>query len=227
MYGKALSYAPTDSTLLLSRSLAHMMTTPPRLDLALADADAAIQYGPTNWQAWLQQGQIRLKMGDMDGAEGALVNAVGFAQGVDKLTAQRSLADLRSQRAMSPPVANRPASSVPSTSPATSPSLELPIRTPPAVSTPQAINTQPAPQASSTTSPATADSCPTSLPALTTQASSNLAPSPITTTSSSTVPAASNAQSAPAQSLSQGSWAWPSSKLTSSVSQTLFCPRLN
>jgi len=42
MYDEALSYAPRDSTLLLSRSFAHTMTTPPRLDLALKDADAAI-----------------------------------------------------------------------------------------------------------------------------------------------------------------------------------------
>lgn len=101
MYDEALRYAPTDTTILLSRSFAHMMSTPPRLDLALQDADAAIQHSPTNWQGWLQKGDTHLRMGDINGAEEALVNAVGFAQGVDKFTAQRLLADVQARRGQS------------------------------------------------------------------------------------------------------------------------------
>jgi hypothetical protein len=214
MYDEALSYSPTDLTLLLSRSFAHTMTTPPRLDLALKDADAAIQYSPTNWQAWLQQGETRLKLGDMQGAEDALVNALRFAEGVNKVTAQRSLADVRARRAMPPPAAEQRPSSVPSTSPAASPSSELPIRTPPSVSDPQAIHTQPTSQTSSTTSPATADSRHT--PRATSIPQPSQAPSAPTRRPASTIqvprtstlspqglpPAASNTQSTPARSSS-------------------------
>jgi Flp pilus assembly protein TadD len=98
MYDEALRYAPTDTTILLSRSFAHMMSTPPRLDLALQDADAVIQHNPTNWQGWLQKGDTCLRAGEINGAEEALKNAVGFAQGVDKFTAQRLLADVQARR---------------------------------------------------------------------------------------------------------------------------------
>src|ERR1700722_1813590 len=106
MYDEALGFAPTDTTLLLSRSFALMMSTPPKLDLALQDADTAIQHNPTHWQAWLQKGEARLKMGDVNGAEEDLMKAVGFAQGGDKLTAQRSLADARSRRGQPAPAGN-------------------------------------------------------------------------------------------------------------------------
>src|SRR5438034_6307312 len=43
MYDAALRSAPNDPSLLLSRSGAHSMSTPPRRDLALKDADAVIQ----------------------------------------------------------------------------------------------------------------------------------------------------------------------------------------
>jgi hypothetical protein len=98
MYDEALRCAPTDTELLLSRSFAQMMSKPPRLDLALQDADAAIQHRPTHWHGWLQKGETHLRMGDIKAAEEALMNSVGFAQGTDKLTAQRSLADVQSRR---------------------------------------------------------------------------------------------------------------------------------
>lgn len=97
MYDKALRIVPSDPALLLSRSFAHIMSTPARLDLALKDADAAIQYSPKAWQFWLQQGEMRLKIGDIQGAEESLVNAVRFAQGFNKTIAQRSLADARAR----------------------------------------------------------------------------------------------------------------------------------
>lgn len=239
MYDEALSYSPTDLTLLLSRSFAHTMTTPPRLDLALKDADAAIQYSPTNWQAWLQQGETRLKLGDLQGAEDALVNALRFAEGINKVTAQRSLADVRARRAMPPLAAEQRPSSVPSTSPAASPSSELPIRTPLSVSDPQAIHTQPTSQTSSTTSPATADSrhtpratsipqpsqapsAPTRRPASTIQVPSTSTLSPTRTASSSITPAASNTQSTPARSSSFSS---TQSKSTAGAPSTRQSPK--
>jgi tetratricopeptide (TPR) repeat protein len=110
------------------------MTTPLRLDLALIDADAAVQYDPTNWQAWLQQGETLLKMGDGEGAEESLLNAVQFAQGANKLTAQKSLAEVRVRRTGQPPAAEQPAPSIQSKSPVAWSTSELPIRAPPAPS---------------------------------------------------------------------------------------------
>jgi hypothetical protein len=131
MYNKALKYAPSDITLLLSRSLAFSLSNPPRLDLALQDTDAAIQLSPTHWQGWQQKGEILQKMGDFQGADEALVNAVGFADGADKLTARRSLVESRARRnqpsaAMEPPTEPPtlfPASSAPPTVPLDAPSV--------------------------------------------------------------------------------------------------------
>ena len=112
MYDEALRCAPADTTLLLSRSFAQMMSTPPRLDLALQDADAAIQHCPTSWQGWSQKGETHRRMGDIKKAEEALVNAVGCAQGMDKLTARRSLVDIQSQRGRASPTASPSSTSV-------------------------------------------------------------------------------------------------------------------
>src|SRR5256885_1205258 len=57
MYNAALRSAPDDLSLLLSRSMAHSMSAPPRLDLALKDADAVIQLNPNWWQGWRQKGE--------------------------------------------------------------------------------------------------------------------------------------------------------------------------
>jgi hypothetical protein len=125
MYDEALKCEPTDTTLLLSRSLAQMMLTPPNLHLALQDADAAIQHCPTSWQGWLQKGETHLRMGNIKAAEAALMNAVGFAQGMDKLAAQRSLADIQSRRSKGSPVAGPSGTSVQSTSPTPFPEPSL------------------------------------------------------------------------------------------------------
>ncbi|OBT76638.1 hypothetical protein VF21_05330 [Pseudogymnoascus sp. 05NY08] len=97
MYDEALAATPTDKALLLSRSFAHAMSTPPNLDLALKDANAAIQIDSRNWQAWQQLGETRLKMGHIAVAMEALENALGLANGYDKVTVQRALTEARSR----------------------------------------------------------------------------------------------------------------------------------
>jgi tetratricopeptide (TPR) repeat protein len=125
MYDEALKCEPTNTTLLLSRSLAQMMLTPPNLHLALQDADAAIQHCPTSWRGWLQKGETHLRMGNIKAAEEALMNAVGFAQGMDKLAAQRSLADIQSRCSKGSPVAGPSGTSVQSMSPTLFPEPSL------------------------------------------------------------------------------------------------------
>lgn len=102
MYDEALAAIPTDTALLLSRSFAHAMSTPPSLELALKDANAAIQINAQNWQAWQQLGETRLKMGYIAAATEALENALRLAKGYDKVTVQRALTEARSRS--SPPV---------------------------------------------------------------------------------------------------------------------------
>jgi hypothetical protein len=119
-----------------------MMITPPNLDTALIDADAAVKYDPTNLQAWLQQGETLLKMGDGEGAEESLLNAVQFAQGTNKLIAQKSLVEVRIRRIGQPPAVKQPASSISSKSPVALSTSELPIRATPATPTPQQPKTQ-------------------------------------------------------------------------------------
>lgn len=158
MYNKALKNAPSDTTILLSRSLAHMLSSPPQLDLALQDADAAIQINPTHWHGWQQKGATLQRKGDFQGAEEALMNAVGFATGVEKVAAQGSLADARARRDQSSPVVELPSSSVPSISP--TPHSSLPVRpAPTSIPATPPSNTQFVPQRSASTKlPAAASS---------------------------------------------------------------------
>jgi hypothetical protein len=132
MYTEVLRHASADTALLISRSFALMMLTPPRLDLALQDTDVAIQHNPTSWQAWLQRGETLLRKGDVTGAEKAFLNAVGFAQGPDRLPARRSLTDARARRRqISPTAAAKPSrTSVQSTVPTQTSAPSLPT-TPP------------------------------------------------------------------------------------------------
>ncbi|EER22999.1 hypothetical protein D8B26_004292 [Coccidioides posadasii str. Silveira] len=99
MYEAALRVAPNDISLLLSRTMALSMTNPPRLDLALKDADTVIQLDPRSWQGWLEKGRILSRMGDLQAAEEALTNAVGFASDYGRNVAQSALADVRARRA--------------------------------------------------------------------------------------------------------------------------------
>jgi hypothetical protein len=138
MYGEALRTRKTDPVLLLSRSLAHMMSTPPRLDLALQDADTAVRYDSSNWQGWLQKGECHSKNGDINQAEEAFVKAVTFAQGKDKLVAQTSLGGVRARRGQVLSATESSSASVQST-PLTNPSIGR--RNPPAI-TPPALNSR-------------------------------------------------------------------------------------
>ncbi len=113
MYNAASRLAPNDEAILLSRSVAHSMSTPTNLDLALNDADTVIQLKPEWWHGWLQKGEILSQMDDLEGAEESLTNAVGFAQGVDKSLAHRTLANVQSRQARSPSSTSRAESELP------------------------------------------------------------------------------------------------------------------
>ncbi|KAH0555637.1 hypothetical protein GP486_006415 [Trichoglossum hirsutum] len=117
MYDEALRHAPSDTTILLSRSIAHMESTPPNLHLALQDAVAATRYSPENWRAWMQRGEACLRVGDIQEAEEAMVKAEAFAQGLDKLFAKRNLATVRDQQKQIPPAAEPSAASTESAPP--------------------------------------------------------------------------------------------------------------
>jgi hypothetical protein len=128
MYTAALELAQNDTTILLSRGFAHTMTDPPRLDLTLQDAENAIQQQPTFWRGWSLAGEAHLRMEAFQAAEEAFQNAVGFATGMDKLTAQRSLAEVRQRRTQSSPIAEL---QTPFTAPMpTVSSLSSPLRSP-------------------------------------------------------------------------------------------------
>lgn len=92
MYSSAIQQAPHDSNLHVCRSVAHVMSTAGRLDLALRDADEAIRLGPTHSQGWVQKGEIFIRMGRGAEAVGVLSRALGFAWIDEKLAIQRSLA---------------------------------------------------------------------------------------------------------------------------------------
>jgi Tetratricopeptide repeat len=131
MYDAALKIRKTDPVLLLSRSLAYMMSTPPRLDLALQDADTALRYDSSNCQGWLQKGKCHLKNGDINQAEEAFVKAVTFARGTDRLAAQTSLADVRARRTqLTTEPSSVPVQSTPPTNPPDPTTTRVPIPRP-------------------------------------------------------------------------------------------------
>ena len=136
LYNEALKQSPTDVNLLLSRSLAYMMSTPSRLDLASQDADAAIKHDPTNWRGWMRKGDIHLKGGDLGRAEEALVNAAQFSQGMDMLHAQQCLADVRSRRVQSSSTSSAAESSGNSVEPLLGPSRQTESLSSPQTSVP-------------------------------------------------------------------------------------------
>ncbi|EEP77420.1 predicted protein [Uncinocarpus reesii 1704] len=144
MYDAALRAAPNDIGLLLSKTTALSMSNPPRLDLALKDADTVIQLDPRSWQGWLEKGRILSRMGDMQGAEEALTNAVGFAQDYGKNVAQSALADVRARRTQFS------ASSTTTSSPAFTSSN---ISSPPSFSSPPLINVSTPAEGSTSTIP--------------------------------------------------------------------------
>ncbi|KAK2768864.1 hypothetical protein FQN54_000724 [Arachnomyces sp. PD_36] len=98
MYDAALSNSPYDRNILLSRSMAHTRSTPPRLDLALKDADETLVLNPRWWEGWFAKGKILFKMGDLENAEDALTNAAGFAHSTDKARVQGVLDEVRASQ---------------------------------------------------------------------------------------------------------------------------------
>ena len=111
MYDAGLKEAPRDATILTRRSFAYTLLSPPRLDLAFQDADAAVRHGPTNWRAWSQKGDVLLKQGNPRAAVEAFVEAVRLARGEDRHTAQRSLIHAQAllNQTLSTPVVDLPA----------------------------------------------------------------------------------------------------------------------
>lgn len=102
MYNQAVSYAPGNVPLLCKRSYAFMLSTPPNFDSAMDDAGAAIQLDPTYWRGWMQQGQVRLRNGDVQGAADAFGVAADFASGEDKVICQTSLVDAQIRLGQAP-----------------------------------------------------------------------------------------------------------------------------
>jgi hypothetical protein len=88
MCNAALRRAPNSLVLLIVRSSANSTSLPPRLDLAMADADVAIRLS-SNWWGMDAEGIIHLQMDDLQSAEEALTNAADFAQGLGRHIAQR------------------------------------------------------------------------------------------------------------------------------------------
>lgn len=105
MYDAALLNAPYDRNLLLSRSMAYSLSAPPKLDLALNDADDALQLNPRWWEGWFQKGKILFKMGDLRNAEEALTNAAGFAHSVHKAEVQEVLDEVQQSQVLFPETA--------------------------------------------------------------------------------------------------------------------------
>lgn len=95
LYEEALLVQPDNSLILLKRSQARMLLEPPQLDLALQDVNSAIERQPTLGQAWRQKGDIYMLLNDFPAAQDALQHAVGSLQGMEKVQAQRALAECR------------------------------------------------------------------------------------------------------------------------------------
>jgi hypothetical protein len=133
-YGEAIRQDPSDSELLLCRALAHRLSQPANYNAALSDANAAIQNDPANWNAWNVKGDIMTGLGDLDGAEEAFQNALGFASGMDRLRVQGSLGDVRARRAAGAQVSSQPTITTPA------PTIPAPAPTPIASQIPPTSN---------------------------------------------------------------------------------------
>ncbi|KAL9036918.1 MAG: hypothetical protein Q9214_005926, partial [Letrouitia sp. 1 TL-2023] len=91
MYNAAISNGPPDASIFLLRSYAYMLCKRESLDLAIKDADSAIELDPTNWESWKQKGELLHKMNDQKAAVEALENAVRLSEGKDRFQSQASL----------------------------------------------------------------------------------------------------------------------------------------
>jgi hypothetical protein len=93
MFGEALRFNPADYESVVNRAVAYLFLG--SLDYALTDVNTALQHNPTAWYPWKTKGDILCAKGEFNSAEEAYQNALGFAQGMDKMTVQRSLTDVR------------------------------------------------------------------------------------------------------------------------------------
>lgn len=91
MYNAAISNGPPDASIFLLRSYAYMLCKREDLDLAVKDADSAIELDPTNWESWKQKGELLHKMNKQKAAVEALENAVRLSEGRDRFQSQASL----------------------------------------------------------------------------------------------------------------------------------------
>jgi hypothetical protein len=96
MFGEALRFNPADSESVINRAVAYLFLG--SVDYALTDVNTAIQHNPTAWYPWKIKGDVLSAKGDLSGAEGAYQEALAFAQGMNKMTVQHSLTDIRLRR---------------------------------------------------------------------------------------------------------------------------------
>ncbi|KAF4622668.1 hypothetical protein G7Y89_g14358 [Cudoniella acicularis] len=104
MYDEALQLIPDDTTILLSRSLAYLLSEPPAIDLAQKDVERCLDVEPENWQAWQLKGDLLIRNNNFHEAEPAFLKAITYSKGMDKVRAQRSLADGRSKANVAVPL---------------------------------------------------------------------------------------------------------------------------
>ena len=128
MYDRAILAAPQDPSLRASRSVAHTLSHPRQLDLALADAESATQLDPTHFRGWLQQGRIRSLQGHTSIAVSCYEKAVQYGKGEERTFAMSSLQEARDRLQRDPPdYSNRPGPTDPEASLRT-PAFKLPER---------------------------------------------------------------------------------------------------
>jgi len=98
MYMAALENASDDAELLLSLSVALMMSTPPQLPCALQDVQKAIQQNPNNTQAYITEADIHEQMGQYDEADAVLRRAIEVLTGIERVRIQQSRENMRARR---------------------------------------------------------------------------------------------------------------------------------
>lgn len=97
-YTAILSKHPKDVPALLGRSMARMLPEPTSYDLAIKDADAAIDAKHDSWQAWKQKGRVLAAAGRPGEAEQALQHAMRLASSADLFGIRELLNQVKQQR---------------------------------------------------------------------------------------------------------------------------------
>lgn len=109
MYLAALEKAPANAELLLSLSLARMMSTPPQLALALQDVQEVIQRYPEHSEAHIRKADICERLNKLGEAEVALQRAIQLTTDMSrKMVAQGMLANVRTKQAQAQLMPNPP-----------------------------------------------------------------------------------------------------------------------